>query len=146
MDSGLNQRENHLDNEISIVPFKFKYLPLLLDMLKDRDFLAISTITMKNLPKIGYIALMNKQPIAAGFLRRVEGGYAQMDTLCSNPYYGSIIRHEGIDGVVKALIEDAKLLKLQGIIAFTEDTGVLSRAQSMDFNVLHHKLIALKLT
>jgi len=132
-------------NEISIVPFKFKYLPLLLEMLKDREFLAISTVNMQTLPKIGYIALLNKQPIAAGFLRRVEGGYAQLDTLVSNPYYGSLIRHEGIDKVVKALIEDSKDLKLHGIIAFSEDSGVLSRARSMGFHEINQSLIALKL-
>lgn len=89
---------------------------------------------------------MNKQPIAAGFLRRVEGGYAQIDTLVSNPYFGSKIRHEGIDKVVKSLIEDAKNLKLLGIIAFTSDNGVLSRASDMGFFTLDdQKLIGLRL-
>lgn len=115
-------------------------------MLKDREYLAISTVNMQTLPKIGYLALLNKQPIAGGFLRRVEGGYAQLDTLVSNPYYGSLIRHEGIDKVVKALIEDAKDLKLHGIIAFSNDIGVLNRAETMGFTQLNHTLIVLKTT
>lgn len=134
-----------MDNEVSVVPFRYKHLQMLLDMLKDREYLGISTVNMKTLPKIGYIALLNKQPIAAGFLRRVEGGYAQLDTLTSNPYYGSIIRNDGIKLVVDRLIEDAKDLKLHGIIAFTGDSGVLDRAKSIGFNEIDQSLIALKL-
>lgn len=133
-------------DEVSIVPFSFKYLPMLLDMHKDRDYLGLAYINMKVLPKIGYIALMNKQPIAAGFLRRLEGNFAQLDTLVSNPYFGSQIRHIGIDKVVKALINDAKDLKLHGIVAFTADTGTLKRAADMGFKVIDdQKLIALRL-
>lgn len=115
-------------------------------MLKDREYLAISTVNMKTLPKIGWMTLLNKQPIAAGFLRRVEGGYAQLDTLVSNPYYGSLIRHEGIDKVVKALIDDAKDLKLHGIIAFSSDSGVLSRAETLGFTQINQSLIVLRTT
>lgn len=114
-------------------------------MLKDREYLGISDVNMKTLPKIGYIALLNKQPIAAGFLRRLEGGYAQLDTLVSNPYYGSQIRHQGIHLVVDRLLEDAKDMKLSGILAFTEDQGILKRAEALGFHTLPHKLIALKL-
>lgn len=143
MDSERKVRREALDNEISIVPFKFKYLPLLIDMLKDRNFTSISQITMKSLPKLGYIALMHKQPIAAGFLRRVEGGYAQIDTLVSNPYFGSLIRHDGINKVVATLINDAKDLNLIGIIAFTEDKSVIIRAKTLGFQVVNQEIISL---
>ncbi len=118
---------------------------MLLDILKDREFLDLNYVTMKSLPKIGYIALMHKQPIAAGFLRRVEGGYGQIDTLASNPYFGGMIRHDGITKVITALIQDAKDLKLHGIIAFTADEGVLKRAKEIKFQVVDQTLIALKL-
>jgi hypothetical protein len=115
-------------------------------MLKSNQYLHIDTVTMKTLPKIGYIALMNGHPIAAGFLRRVEGGYAQLDTLTSNPYFGSQIRHLGITKVVDTLIQDAKDLRLSGIIAFTRDYSVKSRAEAIGFHVLSdHSLIALRL-
>lgn len=110
-----------------------------------QGYLGVSAITMKTLPKIGYISLLNNHPIAAGFLRRVEGGYAQLDTLVSNPYFGSKIRHIGIKKVVASLIDDAKTLKLQGIIAFTADQGVLKRAADLGFHTIDQRLIALKL-
>lgn len=89
--------------------------------------------------------MLNDQPIAAGFLRRVEGGYAQMDTLVSNMHFGSIVRHEGITKVVNNLIEDAKVLKLEGVIAFTSDSGILKRAKELGFYALDQSLIALPL-
>jgi hypothetical protein len=118
---------------------------MLLEMLEDQQYPDLENVSMKTLPKIGYIALMNNQPIAAGFLRKVEGNIvAQLDGLTSNPYFGSQIRHEGISKVVDRLIEDAKDMKLKGIIAFTNDNGVLARAQSIGFNTINSTLIALK--
>lgn len=101
---------------------------------------------MKTLPKIGYMAYLGDQPIAAGFLRRVEGGFAQMDTFVSNPHFGSQVRHNGIDGVKQALLSEAKLLKLEGIIALTSDLGIIGRAVETGFNVLEaHKILVKRL-
>ena len=140
-------RGNPLDNiEISIFPFKFKHFNDLIELHKLNNYQHTAAITMKRLPKIGYISYFGDSPIAAGFLRRVEGGYAQMDTLVSNPHFGSQIRHLAIDKVVKSLIDDAKTLDLEGIVAFTSDIGVLKRAEDIGFNRLDaQKLIALPL-
>lgn len=135
-----------MDNELSIIPFRFKYLSTLHELLNSNDYLGISEVNMKTLPKIGYIALMGGHPIAAGFLRRVEGGYAQFDTLTSNKHFGSLVRHKGIELIVDHLLQDAKDLRLKGIIAFTTDDGILDRADKMGFKTLTHSVIALKLT
>jgi hypothetical protein len=138
-------QQNHSD-EVSVVPFRYKYLSTLLDLLNSNEYLHISTVTMKTLPKIGYLAMMNGHPIAAGFLRRVEGGYAQLDTLTSNKHMGSIIRHKGINAIVDALIQDAKDLRLHGVIAFTRDESILKRAEAIGFHALSdHSLIALRI-
>lgn len=105
----------------------------------------VQLLEMKALPKIGYMSFLGNEPIAAGFLRRLEGGYGQIDTLASNPLFGGQIRHEGVKLVVDALIMEAKALKLHGIIAYTNDPGVLNRAQSLGFVELNQRVIALKL-
>jgi hypothetical protein len=138
-------QEDHLDNQLSIVPFRYKYLPALLEMLNSQKYLGISTVNMKTLPKIGYMVLLRNYPVAAGFLRRVEGGYAQMDGLTSNPMFGSLIRHEAINLVVNSLISDAKDLKLQGILAFTGDKSVIKRSEDIGFRVIEQTLIVLSL-
>lgn len=101
---------------------------------------------MKTLPKTGFMVLMNGYPISAGFLRKVEGGYAQLDTLVSNPYFGSIVRHKAIDLVVDTLIQEAKDLKLHGIIAFTTEPTIVSRAKDKGFKVIEHTLMVKPLT
>lgn len=134
-----------ITSEIEVIPFKYTHLPLLLEMLEDNHTSWATKVSMKSLPKIGYIALLNKTPVAAGFLRRVEcDEVAQIDCLTSNPWFGSIIRHAAITEVVNRLITDAKLLKLQGIIAFTKDAGVLSRAKELGFKTIDESLIVLK--
>lgn len=128
-------RKVHLDNlEINVVPFKFKHLPMLLDMLKGNDFPLVDDINMKTLPKIGYIAMLEDQPIATGFLRKVEGNIiAHLEGLASNPYFGSIIRHKALDAIFKTLINEGKEMKLKGIIGFTSDYSVLVRAEDIGF-------------
>ena len=121
-------------------------MPQLKEILESTGNLDMFNAEMKTLPKIGYLALLNKQPIAAGFLRRLEPCFAQIDTLASNAYFGSQIRHEGIKLVVDALITDAKRLKLQGILAVTKDQGVLTRAIGLGFHEVDQKVIALPLT
>ena len=130
-------------NDITIHPFKFKHLKLLHEMLDSNQYEGVSLIQMKTLPKIGYIVLLGKTPVAAGFLRRLEPCYAQIDTLCSNKFLGSIIRHQGVSTIVDALIEDAKRLKLEGIICHTKHKDVLTRAEALGFHIIPETIIAL---
>jgi len=132
--------------EISLVPFKHKNFPQLIELLESNKYPNIENIQMKTLPKVGYIAYMGGHPIACGFLRRVEGGFAQIDTLTSNAHFGSQIRHEGIKKVVDALILEAKSLKLSGILALTADQGILDRAKALGFHDIFQSVIGLKLT
>lgn len=114
-------------------------------MLEERSF-DHTGITLKSLPKIGYIAMLDEEPIAVGFLRRVEGDVvAQIDGLTSNPCFGSIIRHYGITKVLEALVNEAKALKVQGLISFTKDQSVVIRAKSIGFNVVDYNLMSLNL-
>lgn len=84
-------------------------------------------------------------PVAAGFLRRVEGGYGQLDTFATNPYLGSKLRHEGINLIWNALLDEAKSLELVGLLAFSRDSGILSRAQSQGFQTVSDTLLVLNL-
>lgn len=134
-----------MDNEISIVPFRFKYYNALISMLESQNYAGIADIKMKTLPKIGYMALYNNTAVAAGFLRRVEGNVAQLDGLTSNAYLGSIIRNAGINAVVKALLDEGKRLKLYGIYATTAEQSILNRAAELGFQIIPQTIIGLKL-
>lgn len=114
-------------------------------MHESQGYDQLNTIKYKTLPKIGYIAYIDSMPVAAGFLRRVEPCYAQIDTLVTNAYCGNILRNEGIAKIVDLLLEDAKKLKLEGIIAHTKDKGTLLRAQALGFHIVPQTIIALSL-
>jgi hypothetical protein len=117
-------------------------MPALLEMLESQEALHISqTITSKNLPKIGFIAFFGSQPVAAGFLRKLEPTYCQIDTLVSMGLLGSLIRHQGVTGVVAALLDEAKRLKLDGIMAITTDSSVLKRAKELGFTIFPQSII-----
>jgi hypothetical protein len=133
--------ENHLV-ELNITPFKFKHFNDLIALLESNNYPDVGNITYKTLPKVGNITYLGKQPVACGFLRRLEPCFAQIDTLTSSRFFGSEIRHLGIDMVVNALLEDAKRLKLHGIVAHTSDEGILKRAQSIGFHIVQQTIIA----
>lgn len=101
---------------------------------------------MEDLPKIGYIAFLGKQAVAAGFLRRIEPNYAQLDTFLSSPYFGSQVRHEAMTKIVDALVSDAKDLNLKGLLAITTDHGIVERAKEIGFTTLNQALLVRILT
>lgn len=100
---------------------------------------------LKNTPKIGFIATRDRNPVAAGFLRKVEGGVCLIDSLISNPFESSIDRHNAIDAIVDALIDAAKINNSDKILAYSLDTGTLERASRHGFVKLPHSVIALNL-
>lgn len=114
-------------------------------MHTSRNYEGVSNITMRTLPKIGYIVFNGKTPIAAGFLRRLEPCYAQIDTLVTNAYCGSILRHQALEMVVSTLINDAKRLKLEGIICHTNNKDVIKRAEELGFHFVQQYILALPL-
>ena len=129
------------DHTVRLVPFKHRHYGMLLHMLEDQEAPFLGFVSYKTLPKIGYLAMLGKHPVAAGFLRRVEGGYAQLDTFVSNRHFGSLVRHEGLSKVTEALINDAKDLKLLGILAITIDDGIIQRAKDQGFHVINQVLV-----
>ena len=134
-----------MDN-VYILPFKHKHLEALKEMHTARDNALNTELVYADLPKIGYIAFLGKQPVAAGFLRRVEPNHAQLDTFLSNPYFGSQIRHQGMSQVTTALLVEAKELGLKMVIALTKDASILARAKDQGFQVVEQTILAKKCT
>lgn len=84
-------------------------------------------------PKIGFVAYNKQEPIAAGFVRKVEGGYGQLDGLVSNPTAPGSYRHKAIDSVVTQLFKEAKKAGITQLISFTRDKSVLERSVKHGF-------------
>lgn len=92
------------------------------------------------LPQRGWIASLDGQDIAVNFLRLVEGGFAQSDGLCTNPWQEKALRHHGIEAVVEATLNCAKELGITQILAVTSDAGTLMRSSRHGY--VHHPHLA----
>ena len=88
-------------------------------------------VEKETLPEIGYIALDEDQPVACGFLRKVEGGYAQLDTFTTNPGFVGELRDRAINGIVSRLTEHAKSYQMHGLFVITDNQSIIDRAESI---------------
>lgn len=82
------------------------------------------------LPRAGWIVFDGEEPLAAGFLRMMEGGYAMIDGLISNPPQGlgNRRRSQALDLITERMISEGKILGLKKILAFSGDRATLKRS------------------
>jgi len=96
-------------------------------------------------PGIGFIAYAGSTPISVGFLRLVEGGFAQIDGLTTNPEAPAQFRDRANDLIAESLISKAKSMNLKAIIASSTDKHTVLRAEKYGFALMPHTLFALNL-
>ena len=92
-------------------------------------------------PEHGVVCYKDETPVAAAFLRRVEGSYAQIDGLVSNPMSGSSTRNECIDIVVLRIMKKARELGIIQLFAISTDSNTLLRSNRHGFTLLPHQVI-----
>lgn len=125
-----------------IIPFKrSKHKKYYQKLIANRDLPDYS----HDLPKFGLIALHNNEPIAIGFLRKMEGGYAMMGEYMTNPQSLPEVRDRALDLITYKLIKIAKSSGLKGIMAFTKEQNIIDRATKHGFVVTPDKFIAILL-
>lgn len=79
------------------------------------------------LPINGYIV----PGVAMLFLRKVEGGFAIVDSMVTNPWCSSKARHAALEALYKYILS----LPFKGLIGYTQDEGALKRAQRHGFSI-----------
>lgn len=121
----------------------FSHYELIIDWLRARK---LDTKLADELPVNGFIAKTEKKDaVCAGFLRMVEGGYAMLDSLITNPTQPPEVRDEAIDAVVKRLISAAEDWNITRILANTTDAHTLERSKRHGFTALPNTMIVLEL-
>lgn len=122
-----------------------KHLPIIVSWLRAHNQVVMDTCET---PKIGFMVMHKypKEPIAAAFLRKIEGGYGQFDTLVTNPCASSQDRHEAIEMLTNQILRRAVELKMPHIRVITNDAGTLMRSQACGFAKLPHTLLIANLT
>lgn len=98
--------------------------------------------TLREMPKVGYVTYEGDTIIAAAFLRKVEGGYGQIDGLTSNPYATAEQRHAGIDLAVSAIIAQSKKLNINNVLFISVDESTIMRSQKYGFKKLPLSVLA----
>lgn len=102
--------------------------------------------SLEDLPAIGFISLSDDSiPLACAFLREIEGKYALLDGLITNPFASSLERHCGITGVINAILLEGHHRGIKKILAYSADKGTLERSKNHGFTHLPHTMIALDL-
>lgn len=101
---------------------------------------------ISEMPKVGYVVFLDSYPVAAGFIRKVEGGFGQLDSLVSNPIAPAKTRDAAIDAIVTQLLKRAKSMKIPHLLAMSEDENTLVRSEKHGFKKLPLTLIAVDLT
>lgn len=102
----------------------------------------LSVLGADDLPKIGYIAFERGEPIAAGYIRRVEGGTGLIDSLITNPDAPGDMRSSAIDLVVEHLLQTAIKANIHRLLAYSVDSNTLLRAEKrFGFSRLPHTVI-----
>ncbi len=86
-----------------------------------------------DLPVCGYVTFHEDKPVAAGFLRAVEGKHAIADSFITDPTAKPELRHEAMDKTLDAILDMAATLKLKSVIAYSKDLNTQCRARSHGF-------------
>jgi hypothetical protein len=98
-------------------------------------------VTVKDLPKIGFVAFVDQFRMGASFLRQCETKIAFMDSLIIDPGCPVQLRDLILDSLVDRTIEVAIELKLKGIIAFTQRRRVIERAKKHGFVIRENDVV-----
>lgn len=98
--------------------------------------------THDEIPKIGFVAMRGRYPIAVAFMRQCEGNIAMLDGLATDPKASGKFRHEAIDLLVTHIIKIADKMRLRAIIAHTRDASTLERSKKHGFVVIPMTVIS----
>jgi hypothetical protein len=109
-----------------------------------KDWMSIRGLTapaIEDVAEIGFVCFHDTTPVAAAFLRKMEGDWALFDGLVSNPTQTASIRDEALDCVMTAIMKLADETGIKGMLAYTADNFTLLRAEKFGLTRLPHVLL-----
>lgn len=110
----------------------------ILQILKRRE---LKLSLAEELPEVGFVVYEEDFFIAAGFLRKCEGGYGMMDSYITDPKMPPLLRNQALDMITKRLVKAAKSLQMKQVVGFCLDGNTISRSQRHGFVLTEHKVI-----
>jgi hypothetical protein len=98
------------------------------------------------LPVFGCVVYNSDTPIAIGFLRQIEDGFAMFDSIITDPNQPAEMRNEALDFLFDGLIKKAKSINIKQIFGFTLDANTVERSLKHGFQKQHYTTAVLDLT
>lgn len=109
-----------------VIPYNpDKHQALLQEVL---DIRHIKEDVVKDLPEFGLVALNHDEFVAAGFIRKIEGYYAMLDSYISNPSVSPLTRDQALDIITAKLVSISKEHGVEKLLAFSADTNTIERS------------------
>lgn len=128
-----------MDN-IEIVPFDSEaHFGALAEWLLARNH---SVPPKQTIPALGWVLLSDKIPVVTAFLRKVEGGFALIDGLCTNPSVSAKQRNTSIDTIVNFLLNYAETQGFARLMCLSKDENTITRAKRYGFELQQHVVLA----
>lgn len=99
---------------------------------------------VRDLPVNGFIALdRSSNPIAIGFIRLIEGRYGMVDSYLTSTSADATERNLALNRVTLKLISDSKRQGLRGLMAFSAEPNIVTRALNLGFKQTQHHFLIL---
>lgn len=92
------------------------------------------------LPRINFVV----PGVAHAGLRCIDGGWALLDAMVTNPLCSSATRNAALEAIYGSIFNYAKYAAPKGLIGFTLDAGAQSRAKRAGFKELLHTVLVYK--
>jgi len=128
-----------------VIPIESHVGPQVRGMIQLLESRNMSPGLINDLPVFGLIAYDNGEPVAAGFLRDIEGPYAMLDSYITNPNAPAKVRNRALNLITDKLIKVARLNDKVKLLAFTADLHTHWRSLEHGFTYLPHTFSAITL-
>ncbi len=100
--------------------------------------------TIDDMPAIGVVVYAGGVIAAMAFLRRVEGGFGQIDGLCTDPEASPELRHQAIEEAVSKIVTKAKELSLKSLMGLSADYSTITRVCSLHGFTIEPHIVLVK--
>ncbi len=85
------------------------------------------------LPELGLVAYWDGEFTAAGFIRKVEGGYGMIDSYVTDPRIKDVVRNDVLNALTIQLLDLARANGITNLIMFSVDEKTIIRSYRHGF-------------
>ena len=100
---------------------------------------------LEELPEVGFMAYVDAEPVAAGFLRQISPVTAMLDSYITDPHMEGGKRHAALDALGKTLVDFARDIGIEKVLALTEHASIETRAHKLGFQSTSQRVLVMNL-